>query len=243
MTGGFIGTSLLDLVAQGERLSFLERAVLLYNTARPDTGQAVAWDLPIGDRDRMVWKTWRQDQGAELEAVSACPECAEAIEFTLPDDFAPPAANQAQALLNVDDGEFTLRFPTTRDLYAAQQGSFKLQDLIVDDDGAPEVTAAVIETALEAADPGLDIVITHTCPACTAVWDQSFDVTRYVWQDCVRRAGRLLRDIDTIASAYGWPEAEILALSEERRSVYVNMTRERLASTGQRPGRDLRGQP
>jgi hypothetical protein len=225
MTGGFICAPLLDLMAQGESLSLLERAVLLYNTACPDTDPAVAWDVPVGDRDRAIWQAWRQDQGAILEAISACPKCGEAVEFALPDDFTPPAAKRTQAMLNVDGRDFTLRFPTSRDLYAAQQGAFKPGDLIVDDDGTPELTEEAIEAALEAGDPGLDMVITHTCPACAAVWGQSFDVIRFVWQDCVQRAEKLLRDIDVIARAYTWSETEILTLSEDRRGRYVAMTR------------------
>jgi len=226
---GFLRASLLDLVAQGENLSLLERAVLLYGNAVPDSGPADVWDLPIGDRDRAIWQVWRQDQRAALEALSACPECGEAVEFTLPDDFAPPAALAAKAELTLDGRKLTLRMPTSRDLRAAQQGAFTLRDLVVEGDKAPELSEETIEAALEATDPGLDVVIAHGCPACGVKWKQSFDVIRFVWQDCLLRAERLLRDIDIIARAYAWSEADILALSEARRSRYVSLTREQAA--------------
>ena len=36
-------------------------------------------------------------------------------------------------------------------------------------------------------------------------------------------AGRLMRDIHLLASAYGWTEAEVLSLSAWRRQAYLDM--------------------
>ena len=40
------------------------------------------------------------------------------------------------------------------------------------------------------------------------------------------RARRLLREVDVLARAYGWTEADVLALSEQRRTAYLEIVRE-----------------
>jgi hypothetical protein len=231
---GFHHASLLDLVAQGESKPLLKRAMLLLLAARPGLDPASAWDWTVGDRDRAIWQAWRLHRGGDLEAISSCPNCRELLEFSLPENFAPPPAVSARALLKLDGGQWTLRLPTSRDLLAAQRGEFSLLDLLVEDHMKAEIPQQAIEAALDAADPGLDIVIAHKCPVCDAEARQRFDVIRFVWQDCALRAERLLQDIDFIARVYGWSEEDILKLSDQRRSRYVAMIREQSDSNIQR---------
>lgn len=228
---GFHRASLLELVAQGEDHSQLERAVLLLRAVRTELSLDMAWDWPVADRDRAIWDAWHQDHRGELEAVSACPDCGESVEYILPADFAPPPALSDQASIRFEGREYSLRLPTSRDLLAAQRGEL---DLLLGSESMNKFPQQAIEEALEAADPGLDVTFAHTCPSCAAQWKQSFDVSRFVWLDCVQRAEHLLLDIDTIARTYGWSEREILDLSEQRRRRYVLMIREQAAGNIQR---------
>jgi hypothetical protein len=228
---GFHRASLLELVAQGEDQSQLERAVLLLRVARPELNLDTAWDWPVGDRDRAIWETWRQHHRGALEAVSACPDCGDQLEYVLPEDFAPPPAVIDQASIRFEGREYIVRLPTSRDLLAAQRGEL---NLLLGGESMNIIPQHLFEEALEAADPGLDVAFAHTCPSCAAQWKQSFDVSRFVWQDCVQRAERLLLDVDTIARTYGWSEHEILDLSEQRRLRYVAMIREQAAGNIQR---------
>jgi hypothetical protein len=221
---GFRRASLLNLVARGEHQSLLEKAVLLLLAARPELDRSSAWDWTLGDRDRTIWAAWRRRHGGgRIDALSHCPRCGASVEFCLPDDFSPPPAVSDKASLTVDGHKWRLRLPTSRDMLAAQRGDFRLTDLLVEGPAPQAVSKPAIEAALEAADPGLDVVIVLGCPTCDARWEQSFDIIRWVWQDCEARAERLLRDIDAIARAYGWSEADILGLAEQRHRRYVAM--------------------
>jgi hypothetical protein len=54
----------------------------------------------------------------------------------------------------------------------------------------------------------------------------AFDIAAYLWQEVDARARRALRDTHTLARAYGWREADILAMSDFRRQQYLEMVAE-----------------
>ena len=60
-------------------------------------------------------------------------------------------------------------------------------------------------------------------PACGGAWQGVLEVIDFLWAEIRTRARRLLQEIDALARAYGWREAEILALSDARRGLYVQM--------------------
>ena len=47
------------------------------------------------------------------------------------------------------------------------------------------------------------------------------DVVAFVWNDVRDGAQRILRDVDLLARTYGWTEPDVLALSDDRRALYV----------------------
>jgi hypothetical protein len=44
----------------------------------------------------------------------------------------------------------------------------------------------------------------------------------FLWQDVAQAAQHLLDEVHALATAYGWREPEILALSAARRSYYID---------------------
>ena len=58
------------------------------------------------------------------------------------------------------------------------------------------------------------------CPACALIWQSPFDVVSFLWSELDAWARRMLREIHILASHYGWSEAEIVALSPQRRRHY-----------------------
>jgi hypothetical protein len=50
-----------------------------------------------------------------------------------------------------------------------------------------------------------------------------FDIVPYLWTEINAWAMRLLREIHSLATAYGWREADILAMSAVRRHWYLEM--------------------
>jgi hypothetical protein len=76
---------------------------------------------------------------------------------------------------------------------------------------------------MASADPLAETRLTLHCPKCEYDWEETLDIVSFVWAEIEARARRLLLEIHTLASAYGWTETEILSLSEIRRARYVEM--------------------
>lgn len=95
---------------------------------------------------------------------------------------------------------------------------------IAADDLPPEVMTAVVERMTKL-DPQADLQLRLQCPECAHEWEAPFDIVSYLWTEFHGSAVRLLREIHEIASAYHWPEADILALSLPRRQAYLELIR------------------
>jgi len=85
-----------------------------------------------------------------------------------------------------------------------------------------EVVTAIAQCMAEA-DPQADVQLALACPQCQHAWEASFDIVSYFWSEIQAWAGRILREVHSLASAYGWREAEILALSPWRRQAYLEL--------------------
>jgi hypothetical protein len=75
------------------------------------------------------------------------------------------------------------------------------------------------------ADPMAETRLKLNCPACGGQWDETLDLTAFFWAEVEARAKRLLLEVHTLASSYGWSEREILSLSEPRRAFYIERAR------------------
>jgi hypothetical protein len=73
------------------------------------------------------------------------------------------------------------------------------------------------------ADPQADVQLAMACPACEHEWLAMFDIESFFWTEIEAWVYRTLRQVHTLASAYGWHEAEILAMSAWRRERYLEM--------------------
>ena len=74
-----------------------------------------------------------------------------------------------------------------------------------------------------AGDPQADLEVNLTCPACGHRWAALVDVAAFLWTELKAQARRLLREVHTLALAYGWRESDILAMSSRRRQAYLDM--------------------
>jgi hypothetical protein len=74
-----------------------------------------------------------------------------------------------------------------------------------------------------AADPAAETRIALRCPACGHEQDEILDIATFFWAEIAAVAKRLLGEVHTLASAYGWTEVQVLSLSAGRRSLYMEM--------------------
>ncbi len=83
--------------------------------------------------------------------------------------------------------------------------------------------AAAVEAAMERADPRSAIELALACPACGAQWSTPFDIASFLGGEISIAAERLARDVHDLARAYGWREADIVAMSPWRRQLYLDL--------------------
>ncbi len=215
---------LLAIWEHGASRHPLDRALLLYAQARPDIAPTQLADQPLGARNTALMRLRQESFGSHLALWLDCPACGERMEFALSVDQLPPMVPPVDS---VEVAGQRYRCPTSRDL--AQIASCTdvdsaMQQLVLACGGQADLSSDLrmqVETAIEAADPWADLTMQFSCPSCAQAGEANLDIAAYLWEelDCVAR--RLLDDIHLLAQAYGWSEAEILALSDSRRSAYL----------------------
>jgi hypothetical protein len=223
---------ILTLWERGARWHPLDRGVLALSFADRSAGETVA-DWPLGRRNRALLELHAAWFGSPLEAGAACPECGEKLEFELnvQDLIAPQSDEKQRATVAVEEQIF--RLPTSRDLAQVAKSSGEQQAVIrllelcriggVKSSGWTDEIIEKVGESLATADPMAETRVALTCPACDHAWSDSIDVTSFIWAELEARARRLLWEVHSLASAYGWSESEALALSAARRSMYLEM--------------------
>lgn len=210
------------------------RAVTLLAHADPDADPA---SLPVGRRDAALLALHAAAFGDRLAAVTGCPGCGEPLDLEV--DAAElagtaGAAGDPPAALSVRHGDYTLRLrlPTAGDLAAVPADGAALLarcvlaaargGVAVDPRELPAEVRRAAEERLADADPGADLELTLTCPSCGQTWRQALDPVVFLWAEVDGWARRLAGEVHALAAAYGWGEAEILALSPWRRRLYLD---------------------
>jgi len=89
----------------------------------------------------------------------------------------------------------------------------------------PRYRVVVQASVSQSDDPQADLQLAMVCPQCAHRWTTTFDIASFFWTELNAWALRLLREVHTLASVYGWSEAEILDLSPTRRKAYLEMNR------------------
>jgi len=211
----------------------LLRALTLLLAAQPDRSFEQLARLSLGQRNRGLLDLREALFGPRLESVAICPQCGEqlTLDFATSDLFSTTAPPPDTLQLEGDAGVITFRVPNTLDLIeAAKAGEVAaarevlLQRCVNQPiDPLPDRAIEAITQAMAQADPQADMQLALTCPACTHVWQMVFDIAAYLWAEINAWADRLLIDAHQLASAYGWREADILAMSAFRRERYLEM--------------------
>jgi hypothetical protein len=228
-----------DLIAlweAGRSLEPIDRGVLAVRATSRGSENVADW--PLGRRNRALAQLHGAAFGGALCGWTRCPECGEQLEFKFDGHSVANAELEPESeegrLVTVGGERF--RLPTSRDLAAAAQGESEAaatRRLLRACRVGPQPAAAdwneeevrAIEERLAEADPLAEILLRFDCPACSASFNESLDIGDFVWAKIESQAKRILREVHLLASAYGWSESQILALSPARRSAYLDMVR------------------
>lgn len=224
------------------------RALLLHRAARPGAGTDALLSVPLGERAADLFALRGALFGDRMQVTIDCadPDCGAAMEFEL--DAAELGAARPQVPeggLRIEEGDWVVHFrlPSPADVSAVASRA-------VDAEGArrllgsrcalsalrsgraasgkelaqlPEPVLKRFAEAAEAADPAAEMTLNVACPECGAATPAELDIAAYLWTELDAWARDVLLDVHLLASAYGWSEPQILALSPLRRRYYLEL--------------------
>ncbi|MFG2882706.1 hypothetical protein ACGFYV_10375 [Streptomyces sp. NPDC048297] len=213
------------------------RALLLHRTARPDDAGITA--VPLGERESDLFALRRALFGERMQVRTECRACGADMEFELDaGEFARTLSAPESPVVRLAEGgwEIVFRLPSAADLTSAARTADPRAALLArclvsaEHDGTAQPAGALpvpvrrrIAEAVEAADPGADVTLTIACPECGTGTRAELDIASYLWTELDAWARDLLLDVHLLATAYGWSEPEILALSPLRRRYYLEL--------------------
>jgi hypothetical protein len=237
------GPTASELLAVWERCAArtpAERALELLPLASPEDGNGDLGALSVGERDARLLDLRERAFGPALAAAARCGRCEELVEFSVRAEELRLNGSQPQAPLSCSADGYELRFrvPTAGDVAVASRepnaGRARRQLLErcvlearrdgvdVQVDALPAPVTDALAARMAAADPRADVELALACPACGHEWTAAFDAAAFLWSELDAWTRRTLHDVHTLATAYGWTEAEVLALGR-RRHVYLEL--------------------
>lgn len=208
--------------------------------------------LSIGQRDKRLINLREWTFGPQMVCQTTCPKCDERLEFNLDvadirtmSSYQPSCnggegeGRNGSLTLSIGDYEVSFRLPNSMDLAAvaeikemAESRRLLSQQCLLEvyrrgeeigvEELPEEVNEAVVKRMAEA-DPQGDLHLSLSCPECRHEWLSAFDIVTFFWSEIDAWAHRILREVHTLASAYGWQEAGILSMSHWRRQYYLTM--------------------
>jgi hypothetical protein len=239
---GLTTSTLLGAWERGLSQSPAQRALTLLMIADPGLPRERAAELTIGQRDANLLNLRESVFGPQMTGVVACPGCSRQLELNFavssiraasPPDLVGPCS------LTHGDYQVEFRIPNSDDVTtltpdldpSANQRRLLERCLLSVRRHGEEIPFAELPAELRTAvsermgetDPQADVQLALACPDCGHNWQAPLDILSFLWSEIHAWATRLLSEIHALASAYGWCEADIMALSPWRRQAYLEM--------------------
>ena len=224
------GSELLTLWERGARRHPLDRGALLAAAARPDWPVDAIADLPLGQVNASLLQLRSATFGPRIDGHADCPQCGQRLAFTLDTAQLLAATTADDSPRDAEAEGLRLRAPCLRDLAAVASAADAAEaarallarcTLAGDVARLDAAALAVVEQALDALDPQADLAIALQCVGCGHDGAAQLDAAALLWEEIEVRAQQLLLEVHRLASAYGWSEPQILALSPARRASYL----------------------
>lgn len=219
----------------------LERALTLLEAACPESDPQTLAGMSIGCRDARLLTLREWAFGSRMTGCAVCQRCGQTLEISLQvADLRqdPGKAEAADSPLSVAGYEVLFRFLNSLDLAACAGAdpdeiprrlfarcliALKSGNETPSHDQVPDTVVQTIMESIVKADTQSNLEIVISCAACGHNSSEAFDIVSFFWIEIDSWARRVLREVHLLASAYGWPEHDILALSPLRRQFYLEM--------------------
>jgi len=235
-------SELLELWETAYRSPRRVRTEALLYAALTEKERHEIMNLCIGEIDAFLLQLYRSMFGNRLECTVSCPACSAILDLTLTVDNLLIGNGSGKDTYQLKYGEpptvIYFRLPARKDflslheephdtlrkllvercvLYAEQNGEKILPVPLTNE------TIDAVSKAMSREDPQAEIILNMQCSECRQEWQTIFDIIDFFWQKINAEAKTLITEIHLLAQAYGWTEAEILALSRERRKLYIEL--------------------
>jgi hypothetical protein len=194
------------------------------------------WAQPVGRRTAALLRLLAlTDRGATITLTSSCaePACGEGFEFELPLSALPDGASGDEPMVVQLDAQRSaaLRRPTGDDLRRWRDAAPASRDEAVRTMLSALVVSGEVRVGDEARvakaiadmDPLTAFSVACHCPVCGAAAELGVDLEALALKRLEARQRALLLEVHRFASAYGWTEAEVLALPPARRARYLEL--------------------
>lgn len=191
------------------------------------------FNLTIGERDQLLIKAYQALFGSEIEVFSSCSACSCELELLvdLNELLAADYEVDANSEIELHGKQLLVEPIRVGDLKQVKRIGYekwideklsqaKIASKLITQEGRNEYAARLSEL-----DPQADICLEFECVECQFSWIDPFDIASQLWFRFDATCKRLLAAVHSLASAYGWTETEVLAMSPWRREVYLNMVR------------------
>jgi len=235
-------TEILKIWEVGQSQLPAEHALALLAVCCPKATRGELEQMNIGKRDALLLAFRERLFGPHFSGVARCPECNSDLEIVfhaaeVQTAVAPEPTGPFE--FTFGDFDFTCRLPNSADLIAVirQVKSSAVSVALFDrcllekrhqgrevaSNSLPAEVVEAIVNELARRDPQADIRFALSCPDCAHQWEAIFDIVSFAWNEISAWAARLMRQVHTLALAYGWREIDILTMSSWRRQAYLEM--------------------
>jgi hypothetical protein len=202
---------------------------------RPAALLAALSSIPLADTISMgvarrdaALLAWRAALfGPTWLAFAQCPKCSATLEYEVPVAVEARMPPPDRIEVNAEGRQWVARWPDSSDLAAAAACSDRVEaramlvSRIVTGDVDPTAVPAILGALATAHTACWSMTL--RCCDCDESWDVVFDAGDFLWREVRAAARRILREVDVLARAYHWSEADILGMSEVRRRGYLEM--------------------
>lgn len=189
------------------------------------TGTDAAQDLPLADRDRRLLRLREALFGRQIALLATCPGCAAQVEISVDtQDLQRHLGDCGEVMVETPDGPVTLRAMTSADLAQISSVPEDEREAAACDRLTPAHPAAArtaIYNAIEAQLAEAELTVRLVCTDCGTSWRETLDIADCLWVEVDTAARRLMADVADLAGAFGWSEAQSLAVPAARRAVYL----------------------
>ncbi len=208
------------------------RPLALLELAMPECDLSSLASMPLAERNTRLLELRSISFGRTIEAFATCPQCDAPLQFVL-------NADDLRQKLDIASEETWIESETRMHMRAANTADLAaVKDAPRDDDACVMLLArsmGISEGDIDLKDhsdwlsrfehlnASAETRCALTCEACAGRTEIDFDIAGFLWREVGAAARRLLAEIHRLASAYGWSEHAIAAMSPARRHAYLEM--------------------